>query len=139
MAQKTDQLDPQVVELLLKNTKDPKDLFGDTGILHQLKAALCSRVLDGELTTHLGYEKHEVSGNNSGNSRNGHRNKTLQSSEGNFTVKMPRDRSGDFEPQLISKEQHRFEDLDHKIISLYSRGIIVWTRPTFIEASTEPK
>lgn len=123
MAQKTNKLDPQVVEMLLENTKDLKELFSDNGILKQLKAALCQRILDGELSAHLGYEKHDVSGNNSGNSRNGYREKTLKSKEGDFSIQMPRDRNGEFEPQFISKEQTRFDDLDKKIISLYSRGM----------------
>lgn len=123
MAQKTNKLDPQIVEMLLENTKDPKDLFSDNGLLKQLKTALCQRILDGELTTHLGYEKHDAAGNNSGNSRNGHREKTLKSKEGDFSIKVPRDRNGEFAPQFISKEQTRFDDLDNKIISLYSRGM----------------
>ena len=123
MAQKTNNLDPQIVEMLLENTKDPKDLFSDNGLLKQLKAALCQRILDGELTTHLGYEKHEISGNNSGNSRNGYREKALKSKEGDFSIKVPRDRNGEFAPQFIGKEQTRFDDLDNKIISLYSRGM----------------
>ncbi len=123
MAKQTNFIDPQVVEQLLENTKNPEDLFGDNGILQQLKAALCQRILDGELTTHLGYDKHELSGNNSGNSRNGYRDKKLKIKQGELTIKMPRDRSGDFEPQFINKEQTRFDDLDNKIISLYSRGM----------------
>ena len=123
MAQKTNKLDPQVVEQLLSHTKKPEDLFGDDGLFQQLKAAVCQRILDGELTTHLGYEKHDTSGNNSGNSRNGYRDKNLKSKQGEMTIKMPRDRAGEFEPQFITKEQTRFDDLDSKIISLYSRGM----------------
>lgn len=123
MAQKTNNIDPQVVEMLLKDYKKPEDLLGETGILKQLKAALCERALSGELTTHLGYEKHDSSGKNSGNSRNGSRSKTLQCEDGDITIQMPRDRNGDFEPQLIRKEQKRFDELDDKIISLYSRGM----------------
>lgn len=123
MAKKTDPLDPQVVELLLKNTKKPEDLFSDGGVLQRLKAALCQRILDGELTDHLGYDKHDPAGHQSGNSRNGYRDKRLQTKDGQLNINMPRDRTGAFEPQFIAKEQKRFDDLDDKIISLYSRGM----------------
>lgn len=123
MAQKVDKFDPKVVEMLMSNVKDPKDLFGDNGILHELKAQLCQRILEGELTEHLGYEKHCPQGNNTGNSRNGHYSKTIKSKDGNFSVNMPRDRMGEFEPAFIEKGQTRFDDLDEKIISLYARGM----------------
>lgn len=123
MAQITNKLDPLVVEQLLSHTKKPEDLFGDGGIFQQLTAAVCQRILDGELSTHLGYEKNDTSGNNSGNSRNGYRDKRLKSKQGEMVIKMPRDRAGEFEPQFITKEQTRFDDLDSKIIRLYSRGM----------------
>lgn len=123
MAMKTDKLDPQVVEYLLKQTKNPEDIFGDNGLLKQLKKALTERILAGELTTELGYEKHAVVGNNSGNSRNGYTKKTLKTKDGDLEIEVPRDRHNQFEPKLIPKYQTRFDDLDDKIISLYSRGM----------------
>lgn len=125
MAAKTNELDRQVVEYLLKQTENPAELFGESGLLKQLKKALTERVLEGELSTTLGYEKHAVSGNNSGNSRNGYSCKTLKTRDGDLEIKVPRDRNGDFEPQLIGKHQTRFADMDEKIISLYARGMSV--------------
>ncbi len=80
-------------------------------------------MLSGELTTELGYEKHSSDGKNSGNSRNGYSEKTLKGADGEFTIDIPRDRNGDFEPKIIQKNQTRFEGFDEKIITLYARGM----------------
>lgn len=123
MAMKSNDLDPQVIEYLLKQTKKPGDIFGEDGLFKQLKKALTERILEGELTTELGYGKHDTAGNNSGNSRNGYTKKTLKTKEGDFEIEVPRDRNNQYTPQLIPKHQTRFDDLDEKIISLYSRGM----------------
>jgi len=123
MAMKADKLDPQVIEYLLNQTKSPEDIFGDDGLLKRLKKALTERILEGELTTELGYEKNEIAGNNSGNSRNGYTQKTLKTKDGDLDIQVPRDRTNAFMPRRIPKQQTRFDDLDDKIISLYSRGM----------------
>tara|TARA_B100000989_G_scaffold296861_2_gene281057 strand:- start:28718 stop:29956 length:1239 start_codon:yes stop_codon:yes gene_type:complete len=123
MAKQTDKLDPQVVEYLLNKIDKPEDLFGDTSILKELKKALTERILDGELTTELGYDKHASSGRNSGNSRNGYSKKTVKTQDGDLELNIPRDRKNEYEPKLIPKNQTRFDDMDNKIISLYSRGM----------------
>lgn len=123
MAMKTNPLDPQLVESLLKNYKEPGDIFGESGLFKQLKKALVERILDGEMTTELGYEKHDKAGNNSGNSRNGYTKKTIKSNDGELDIQVPRDRNNQFEPKLIPKNQTRFGELDEKIISLYARGM----------------
>lgn len=63
--------------------------------------------LEGEITDHLGYEKHEAAGRGSGNSRNGTRAKTVLTDVGPVEVKVPRDTSGTFEPQIVKKRQRR--------------------------------
>jgi putative transposase len=62
---------PELLDELLKDYKKPDDLLGQDGLLQQLTKALVERALNGELTHHLGYQKHDPSGDNSGNSRNG--------------------------------------------------------------------
>lgn len=114
---------PQLLDELLKDYQKPDDLLGQDGLLQQLTKALVERALDGELTHHLGYEKHEATGDNSGNSRNGTTPKTLRGKRGQVQIDVPRDRRSDFEPQLVKKNQTRFDGLDEKIISLYSRGM----------------
>ncbi len=76
-----------------------------------------------ELTEHVGYEKHDAAGNNSGNSRNGKTAKTLEGSFGTIPIEVPRDGNGTFEPQIIEKHQTRFAGFDQNIISLYARGL----------------
>lgn len=123
MAKKSNDLDPQIVEYFLSKIKTADDIFGDSGVMKDLKKALTERILEGELTTELGYEKHAVDGKNSGNSRNGYSTKTLKTTDGEMEIKVPRDRNGDFEPLLVEKNQTRFAHMDEKIISLYARGM----------------
>jgi transposase-like protein len=77
--------------------------------------------LNAELDDHLGYEKHEKTENT--NSRNGHSSKTLQTEDGEFELKTPRDRAGEFEPQLVKKNQRRFTSMSDKILFLYAQGL----------------
>jgi len=80
-------------------------------------------VVRGELTHELGYEKHDVAGHRSGNSRNGTSPKTMKGELGNLVLEVPRDRNGEFEPQLIAKHQTRLLGFDEKMISMYARGM----------------
>lgn len=114
---------PEVLDQLLKDYPSPDDLLGDDGLLQQLTKALVERALQGELTHHLGYAKHAPAGKNTGNSRNGTTSKTLKGKRGQVQIDVPRDRTGEFEPQLVKKGQTRFDGLDDKIISLYARGM----------------
>ena len=100
-------------------------LIGPDGLVKELTKALVERMLTGELNHHLGYEKHEVAGYGSGNSRNGKSQKTLKGEAGEITVEVPRDRNGTFEPKLIEKHQTRFEGFDSKILSMYALGMTV--------------
>ena len=90
------------------------------GVIAQLTKAVVERALRGELTAHLGYSKHDPAGANSGNSRNGTTKKTLKGSFGEMVIETPRDRNGDFEPQLVKKGQRRWPQLDGQILSLYA-------------------
>jgi putative transposase len=113
----------ELLDELLKDYQKPDDLLGQDGLLQQLTKALVERALDGELTHHLGYEKHSAEGDNSGNSRNGTTPKTIKGKRGQVRIDVPRDRTAEFEPQLVKKGQTRFDGFDDKIISLYARGM----------------
>lgn len=113
----------ELLDELLKEYEKPDDLLGDDGLLEQLTKALVERALAGELTHHLGYEKHAVNGKHSGNSRNGTTAKTIKGKRGQVEIEVPRDRNATFEPQLIKKRETRFDGFDEKIISLYARGM----------------
>lgn len=98
-------------------------LIGPNGLVKELTKALVERMLAGEMNHHLGYEKHEVAGYNSGNSRNGKSTKKLKGDAGEMEIAVPRDRNGTFEPQLIEKHQTRFSGFDEKILSMYALGM----------------
>ena len=116
-------IDNELIDNLLKNYKKPEDLIGENGLLKQLTKQLLERAMAAEMTEHVGYDKHDASGNNSGNSRNGKSAKTIKGTFGELALETPRDRNGTFEPQIIEKHQTRFTGFDKNILSLYSRGL----------------
>src|SRR5215471_10262704 len=118
-----DELKPDLVDELLKGYEKPEDIIGENGLLKRLTKALLERAMNAELTNHLGYEKHDPAGNNSGNSRNGTTSKTVKGDFGEIVVETPRDRNGTFDPRILGKHQTRFDGFDDKILSLYARGM----------------
>lgn len=108
---------------LAKGHKTQEALFGENGVFTELQRKTLEAILKGEITDHLGYEKHERS--NKTNSRNGYSVKTMKGDGGEVTINIPRDRDGNFEPQIIGKRQTRFDGFDEKIIALYARGLSV--------------
>ena len=116
-------IDKELIDNLLKDYKNPEDLIGENGLLKQLTKQLLERAMAAELTEHVGYEKHDPAGHNSGNSRNGTSAKTIKGSFGRLPLDLPRDRNGTFEPQIIEKHQTHFTGFDANIISLYARGL----------------
>ena len=113
----------ELIDELMATSEGP--LIDRNGLSKELMKALVERMLGGELTHHLGYERHDVAGNGTGNSRNGKSKKTLKSESGEVIIDVPRDRNGTFEPQLIGKHQTRFEGFDEKILSMYALGMTV--------------
>ena len=118
-------LKAELVEELMKAVKSPQELFGPAGLFHQIKAALMERMLEAELAEHLGFEKNAAEGRGSGNSRNGYTTKTVKTDTGPVDIRVPRDRNGTFEPQLVAKHQRRLEGFDDKVLALYARGMSV--------------
>src|ERR1700722_2805031 len=110
----------ELIDELLKKGRTTEDV---NGLLKQLTKAVLERALQGEMTEHLGYSKHDPSGDNSGNSRNGVARKTLKGDFGEVELETARDRNGEFEPQLIKKNQTRWTGFDDKILSMYARGM----------------
>jgi len=101
-----------------KSIKTEKDL---SDFSRMLKKITVETALSAELADHLGYDKHQPS--SADNSRNGYSSKTLITEDGSFEVDIPRDRAGDFEPQLVKKHQTRFTSMDDKIQCLYAKGM----------------
>lgn len=112
-----------LLDELLKDYTDPKDILGEHGLLRQLTKRLVERALEAELTAHLGYAPHARNGSNSGNCRNGKGKKVVQTETAQFAIDVPRDRDGSFEPQLIRKRQRRLDGFDDKVLALYARGL----------------
>ncbi|EQA08110.1 transposase, Mutator family protein [Glaesserella parasuis H465] len=101
-----------------KNLKTPEDL---NQFSRMLKKITVEAALNGELTDHLGYEKHQP--RKGKNARNGYTSKTVICDEGEIEIETPRDRDGTFEPQLIKKNQTRITGMDEQIIALYAKGL----------------
>lgn len=95
--------------------------------LSTLSKALLKRTVEAalgaEMETHLGYGKHEASDQGRANPRNGHSKKTLKGAHGEVTIEVPRDRAGEFEPQLVGKYQTRLTEFDDQILALYAKGM----------------
>src|ERR1035437_6875514 len=89
------------VQKELNTAKSMDDFFGKEGIFARLFAKTMEQMLEAELSDQLGYQPYEVKGRNSGDSRNGSYPKKLRSSNGEVTIQVPRDRNGEFEPQII--------------------------------------
>ena len=116
-------INTELIDQLLKDYKEPGDVLGENGLLKQLTKAVLERAMQAELTHHLGYQKHDPVGNHTGNSRNGKSKKTLKGDFGTLPIEVPRDRNSSFEPQIVPKNQTRFEGFDDQILSLYARGL----------------
>jgi putative transposase len=86
---------------------------------------LVERALEGEMTTHIGYGKHDKTASKSNNYRNGHSKKVLTGDFGQAEIKVPRDRRSEFSPKIIPKGETHFNGFDDKIISMYARGMTV--------------
>jgi transposase-like protein len=100
-----------------------EDLMGKDGAIRELLTAGVEGLLNDELTTHLGYEKHDPAGNLSGNSRNGKSKKTVKTEHGSIEIAVPRDRNGEFEPIAVPKHETRLGRIEEIIVSMYARGM----------------
>lgn len=135
MSKKTKKIDQQIdsinhinltnkiVEELLSKA-NPGEILGKDGLFQQLKKQIVERVLASELEHDLGYSKHSKVPKIDNNRRNGSYEKTIIDENGSqITVDVPRDREGEFSPQLLPKGIRRFNGFDDKVISLYARGM----------------
>jgi putative transposase len=112
-----------LLDELLKDYTDPKDILGEHGFLKQLTKRVIERALEAELTTHLGYAPHARNGSGAANYRKGKGKKTVPTETAPFDIAVPRDRDGSFEPQLVPKRQRRLEGFDDQVLALYARGL----------------
>lgn len=110
----------QIASELAKDIKTGEDL---SALSSQLVKLTVEAALGAEMEEHLGYSPHSPLGYNSGNNRNGTTPKTLKGSDGEVLIETPRDRNGEFEPQIIRKGQTRITGMDEQILCLYAKGM----------------
>jgi len=115
----------EVIDELLAGASTEEEIVGPGGLLARLTKRLVERAMEAELTDDLGYEPHCEPEGGAGNTRNGGTPKTLLTDHGPVRIRTPRDRNGEFEPQIVRKGQRRFQGFDDKILALYSRGLSV--------------
>ena len=102
----------------ISSMDDIQNLFKET------IAEFMENGLDAELDDELGYSKYDYKNKETDNSRNGHSSKTLRTSFGDVEVSVPRDRKGEYEPQLLKKNQTSIsQDIEEKILSMYAKGM----------------
>jgi len=132
---------PQV-QTALRSVSSYDDLVGGEGLIARMLKPLMQELLDAEMTEHLGYPKHDVSGYLTGNSRNGSYERTMRGSDGNLTLDIPRDRQGDFSSTIVQPYKQVSTELEQKITSLYAFGtstadIVGFLKDTYgVEVST---
>jgi len=102
----------------ISSVDDIQNLFKET------IAEFMENGLDAELGDELGYSKYDYRNKDTDNSRNGHSNKTLRTSFGDVDISIPRDRKGEFEPQILKKDQTSVsQDIEEKVLSMYAKGM----------------
>jgi putative transposase len=111
----------QVRELIkdkgLKTADDAMDVLKD------LFKDVIQEMLEAELDTELGYEKNEKAGLSEENRRNGCTSKKVRSELGEIELTVPRDRTGEFEPIVVRKNQKNITGIEEQILALYAKGV----------------
>ena len=108
----------ELVGLLMQDCKSTSDIQSK---LKRLFAGTIEQMLEAEMDEHLGYEKHNNEGDNTGNSRNGYNHKNIMSDYGESEIAIPRDRNGEFEPKVIENRQTRTDEIEQKIMAMYAK------------------
>ena len=111
------------VQFLMADCKNTGDIRKK---LKRLFAETIEQMLEAEMVKHLGYKKNSIEGNNTNtdNSRNGYGKKTISSDYEECEIADPLDRNGEFEPQVIAKRQTRTNEIENKIMAMYTKDIL---------------
>ncbi len=101
-----------------------KDGTDVNSIMREMMSIILEGTLDAEMDEELGYSRYDYKNKDTKNSRNGYSSKTMHTSYGDMDINVPRDRNGEFEPQVIRKYQNTVtQDMEEKIISMYAKGM----------------
>jgi putative transposase len=120
----TDAVNEQLAAQLVAQARSQGlSLIGEGGLLGKLTKMVLESALEGEMSDHLGYEPGDPAGRNGGNSRNGHRSKTVLTEIGPVEIEVPRDRQATFEPKIVAKRQRRLGGIEDLVISLSAKGL----------------
>lgn len=115
---KREKMSSLLQELKVSSMEDIHDLF------KEMIGTFLENGLEGELDEELGYSKYDYKNKTTDNSRNGTSPKKVRSSYGEIDLNVPRDRKGEFEPELVKKQQTSISgDIEEKILSMYAKGM----------------
>lgn len=104
-------------------TYNPEDAEGVQSMLKDLLGGTLQRMLEAELEEDLGYSKYDYKSKETDNRRNGYSKKTVTSSMGDISLDIPRDRDGEFEPQIVKKHQTDISSIEDQVLSMYAKGM----------------
>lgn len=117
-------MEQRLAEQLMEQARtDGVKLVGPGGLLAGVTRRILEAALETEMSDHLGYERGDPAGHGTTNARNGHSAKTVHTDLGPVPIKIPRDRNGDFEPQVVPKHVRRIGGFNEMILSLYAKGL----------------
>ena len=111
----------QIAQQILSHY-DLKDAQDVQNVMKQIFGPIFESMLKGEMKNHLGYERNERAAG-CDNARNGYSEKTLKTSLGEVPIRVPRDRQGTFEPQVVKKHQKDVSSIESKVLAMYARGM----------------
>ena len=102
---------------------NPKDVSDVQEMLKDLLGDTLQDMLEAEMDEHLGYSKYDYQNKATDDSRNGYSSKTVTSSMGEIDLDVPRDRNGEFEPQIVKKHQTDISNIEDQVLSMYAKGM----------------
>lgn len=115
--------DAEAIAKEMARVENIDDFFGKGGVFSNLFSKSLEIMIQGELTDHLGYDKYEVTGKNSGNSRNGSYKRKVRTSNGDSQINVARDRNGKFKPKILRRYQTSSNEVEDKVVAMYSHGM----------------
>jgi len=107
----------------LLDTYNPEDANDVQSMLKDLLGDTLQGMLETELEDELGYSKYDHARKETDNNRNGYSKKTVTSSMGGIDLDIPRDRNGEFEPQVVKKHQTDILSIEDQVLSMYAKGM----------------